>query len=708
MKIFLVMLLSTLSSLLYAQTDTTKIKLKEVVITGRQPIIQQQTDRSVIIINDQVKALASTTLDLLRLAPGITVSDNEDALQMSGKDAVEIMINDRLVKMSIRDLLKYLKSLPLATISQLEVMTNPSSKYDISGNTGLLNIRIKRSENRGITGNMDLSHTQARHSMGDLSTLLNYGAERFAANAYLAYHYGNYLTQSTQERVVNDRLLYQSKNSSDRWRDPAFRVNAEYYIDRRQTLAGLLSYERSKNISLYQTDTFISNSLQSETSIQTSSMNPNTSNWKTYNLNYRFADTLGIELTFDLDRSVYVKDEDTQLFTIGELSNVDRYQTLTRISINTFKGDYTTNLPGRLKLEAGFKGSAVRTDNNLKVESAVNSLPGVQRKDNFLYREYVNGVYLNLSKRYAKWNWQTGFRLEHSRIKGVAGSETAADIQKPDSAYWNLMPAMYLSYKPSAKHNFRLAFNQRIKRPSYTVLRPFTYQIDAFTVETGNPELRVQKNTSAELTYTFKDRITLSCAYVHTDDYFTPVLLMRGDVLVETTANAGKMDNWNFLLNYPVKVAKWWTMVNKLNGFHNHFNGQLFQGLLYDGKWSYNASTSQRLSFSKSYIVTLSGRYASAMQNLIYTQRSTGNVSLSLSKKLFKEQGNFRIGLSDFFKTQRTFTDVRFGDLIYAERATWESRRVSIGFSWQFGNKKIRQTRDRNTGSADEKSRSGE
>ncbi|TDO24441.1 outer membrane beta-barrel protein [Pedobacter duraquae] len=709
MKSFLFTVLSICCLQASAQTDTAKIKLNEVKIVGRQSLIQQRTDRSVIVVNNQIRQLADHALDLLRLAPGITISDNEDALQMNGKDAVEVMINDKVVKMSGRDLVKLLKSLPIATVAQLEIMTNPSAKYDISGNSGLLNIKTKRISNNGITGNVDLSHSQAGHSMGDLSNTLNYGADQLAVSSYLAYHYGNYPSRSNLERLVDQGKLDQVKNSADKWRDPALRLTAEYYIDDKQILGALLAYERSRNTGSYEADATLFPDFGVPTKSHTRSFGPNTSNWKTYNLNYRFADTLGTEFSLDLDRSLFHKDNlntVTTTFSIQELDDIN-YQTFTGIAINSLKGDYSRNWKTKLKLEAGFKISGVRTDNELSVHAAPMKGGLVERsKDNFLYREDVNAAYVNLGKSYLKWGWQMGLRLEHSKIKGMATSDNESVLIKPDSVYWNLMPAVYLTFRPSSVHNFRLSVNQRIKRPNYTALRPFTYQIDAFNVETGNPGLRVQKNTNAELSYSFKDRITISASYAHTDDFFTPVLFLREDVFYQTTANAGTMDNWNFLLNYPVKVSRWWNMVNKLTGFHNQFNGQLFQGVLDDGKWSYGMSTAQRFNLPKNYLVTLNARYTSSLKNLIYSQRDNANVSIGISKKLFKEQASFRIGVSDLFETQRTYTDVNFMNLIYSECETWESRRFSMGFSWQFGNKKVRQTKERSIGGADEKSRS--
>jgi iron complex outermembrane receptor protein len=687
-------------------------QLKQAVIKGKQPIVQQRTDRTVIVVNEQVKKLAENALDMIRLAPGITISDNEDVIQMSGKDAVEVMINDRIVKLTSRDLVKLLKSLPVDAVNQLEVMTNPSAKYEVSGNKGLLNIKTRQNTIKGITGNVDLAHSQASHGMGDLATNINYGAGKFAVSGYFAYHYGNYPSLTTTDRHLHTALLHQNTNSADQWRDPAMRMTAEYYINSKQVIGAIVSDEHSYNTSNYQTSSYLDQVLLRDTSYQTNGYGPNTSHWNTYNLNYRFVDAGDTEFSFDLDRSLYNKDDQNNIANIIagiNTLNGNTYKTLTDITINTFKGDYTHIWKNKLKAEAGFKISGVSTNNNFLATNIVN---GNAKMDNsqtnrFLYKEYVNAAYFNLSKNYGKWGLQFGLRAEYSKIKGISTDIMGNSSTKPDSSYLNLLPAAYVTYSPSAAHGFRLSFNQRVKRPNYSALQPFTYQTDAFNYETGNPALRVQKNSNAELSYTYDNRIVISSAYTHTTDFFNPVMYMVGNITYRTTLNSGTMNGWNFNLNYPAKVTKWWNMLNKLNGFYNHFNRQLYQGILNEGKWSYSLSTSQRITLPSKYSIIVSGRYNSPLQNLIYYQQSNANVSVSIGRKILKEQGSFRIGISDIFRMQRTNTLVNFGDLRYIQNETWESRRLSLSFAWRFGNKKIKETQERSTGSRDEKNRSG-
>ncbi|RKR81563.1 outer membrane receptor protein involved in Fe transport [Mucilaginibacter gracilis] len=661
-------------------------RLNEVRVQARQPIIKQETDRSVIMVNEQVKKLADNALEIVNLAPSITISDNEDAILMSGKAEVQIMINDKPVKMTARDLAKMLKAMPAGSIKQVEILTNPPAKYEVNGNTGIINIKTNMGV-KGITGNLDYSTSQSVYNWTDLSGLLNYGAGKLAVSTYGAWHSGGYLTSDVKVRKLNTGTLNQQTSNLDNWSDPVWRVAIDYAIGKKSTLGGIIEREASTNTSSY--DSYLQ---QPSNSYQTIGSNPYVRYWNTYNLNYRYSDTLGTELTVDLDRADFTKNGHITVITTGQPQL--NYETLTNISINTLKTDYSHAWKNKLKLEAGFKIAAVQTNNN-------------QDANQFNYHENIRAAYTALSGSAARWGWQFGLRAEQTTAKGESELASSAKLTRPDTSYFNLLPSAYFTYAPGAKHHLRLSISRRIKRPDYNDLQPFTYVQDPLSQQTGNPNLRVQRNDEAELTYTFDDRITLVGAYSQANDYFNTIMKQAGNVLIEMPANTGTMNTLNFDLNYPVKATKWWNMLYKANLGNDHFKGALLDGELNEGKWHYQFSTSQRFTLPGKYQLQLSGRYTSASQNLIYARQDNANVSAGISRKLFKDQASVRLGVSDIFKTQRNYTSVNFGSLNYTDEGNFESRRVSFNFSWRFGNTKIRQTEERRRGDADEKGRSG-
>ena len=655
-------------------------QLKEVRIQGKQPIISQQTDRTVISVNDAIKKLAANGLEIIALAPGVTISDNQDAILMSGKSEVQIMINGKVVKMNARDLAKMLKAMPVGNIKLVEFLSSPPAKYEVNGNTGIINIRTNGAT-KGVNGNLDISTSQSKNNWMDLSGLLNYGTGKLAISTYAAWHKGGYRTENIRERQLNPGLLTQNTSNVDKWSDHVFRITMDYSLNLSSTFGAIIEREASTNTGRY--DTY---SRQGANGYLTTSSNPNVRHWNNYKLNYRYGDTLGTELTVDMDRADFRKDSKISLSTTGQAPI--NYLNQTTISISTLKADYTHSWKSKLKLEVGLKIASVQTDNG-------------QDANRFKYSEQVRAVYSVISRAYARWGWQIGLRAEQTETKG----ETA-EVIKPDTAYFNLLPSAYLTWKPGDKHYFRLSLSRRIKRPDYSDLEPFVYLQDPLNEQSGNPLLKPQRNDQAELTYTLDNRITLVSTYSRALDYFATVYRQSGNLLTQTPDNTGRLHKLNFDLNYPIRINKWWNMLTKLNTGNDHFNGYLFQGQLDQNKWRYQVSSSQRFTLAGKYQLQLSARYTSASQNLIYYQLGSANVSASIGRKLFSEQASLRLGISDIFKTQRSYTSVDFGSLTYTDQGTFESRRLWINFSWRFGNTNVRQTRDRARGDADEKGRS--
>jgi iron complex outermembrane receptor protein len=278
--------------------------LKEVTIQAKQPILRQETDRTVITVNEQVKKLAENGLEIVSLAPGITISDNEDAIIMSGKADVQVMINDKVVKMSPRDLAKFLKAMPSGSIRAVEVMSNPAAKYEVNGNTGIINIRTN-SLPKGFNGNLDYTTSQSRYNWSDLSGILNYGSGKFAVSAYGAWHTGGYLTKSLKNRQLTQGAVIQQNSSLDKWNDPVFRVTLDYQLNKRSTIGGMIEREVSTNTASYTNNSQIDDTHLPDSAYITRGYDPYVQYWNTYNINYRYNDTIGNEVTTDLDRAAY-------------------------------------------------------------------------------------------------------------------------------------------------------------------------------------------------------------------------------------------------------------------------------------------------------------------------------------------------------------------------------------------------------------------
>lgn len=694
--------------------------LEAVKITSRRPVVQQKTDMTVLNVNEALRKEAPNALEILKLAPGVIVSDNDDEVTLSGKNKVLIMLNGKEVRLTGRDLLKLLKSMPASSVAQLQVITNPSSKYETTGNTGILNIRTTRIQ-PGLVGNLSLSSSQGKNNMGDYSVNLSSGIGRLSTTAYLAYHHGRYETLSEEDRVVRSNPaiteLYKESSDVQTWSDPVLRIQADYFLNSRHTFGALLEREKSTNTQNYSNLTFVNPRSGYDSVFYTDNFYPNTRTWVTYNLNYRFADSVGNEFNLDFDNSEFLKEDDRRL-TNGLLSERQPFKALpesyldifTDLRIQTIKGDYTHNFSkGEYRLEAGVKASFVNTKNNFLAsrQHGTTIQPDSNLTNNFDYNERIQAVYTNLSKNWKKWGVQAGVRVERSDIQGRSLDMKGNRIDKPDSVYVNVLPSAFLTFQPTDKHSFRLSMTQQIRRPDYGALRPFNYQLDLFSYYVGNPYLQVQKNTNTELSYTYKNKTTFTAAYNHTENYFNSVNYQVGAILYETVDNAGVAKDLTFALNQPVKLAKWWTTNNKGTLFYNSFKGKILDGVLDAGQWGFSLYSSHRFVVPGNYIVQLTGRYNSSSRLLIYEIGDNASVGLSVGKRLFKDKSILRIGFQDIFLMQRRDVTVKFNSLDYIQRNTWESRRAFIEFSYKFGTSKTARTRNRETGNSEERGRAG-
>jgi iron complex outermembrane recepter protein len=690
--------------------------LADVIVAARKPVIDQKIDATVINITELVRKEAPNAFEVLRFAPNVNLSDNEDAIEMSGKNLVEVMLNGKVVRLSGRDLVKLLKSIPSTSVTQVDVMSNPSSKYDVQGNTGIINIRVKRTD-IGMNGNLSLSHTEAINYMGDHSINLNYGVGKWFFTGYTAYHYGKYQTKTQESRFAspgNPFRLDRDKVDIDKWSDPVIRLSADWFLSKKHTLGALIEMEESTNTATYSALSNIGKpNMPYDSSIFTSSRSPNTRKWNTYNLNYRFEDTLGSEFNFDIDRTYFEKVDETNIMNEfrkgGTASNGPHniFNTKTAVNITTFKADYVKTYKSKLKFETGAKVSFVNTDNNQLAQfmSTGQVKTDTSRTNAFDYDERIQAVYGTVSKTMGKWGVQTGVRIENTISDGLATNLNNVSIRRPDTSYVNVLPSLFVSFKPNKNNVLRFSAVQRIERPAYEYLQPFDYQVDQFFYHLGNPSLRVQKNSNFELTYVFKNKLNVGASYVYTTDYFTNVMFQQQGIVYERIENTGKSRNFNLNISYPIRPRKWWSAENRVTIFNNHFEGPLNDGYLDEGKWSYTLYTSQRFTLPGENILRVTARYSAPRVRLYMYDEENGSLSISIGRQVLNKKGILRIGASDVFLTQRRITNVDFGSLKYSEKSTWESRSVFVEFSLRFGSTKIREARDRKLGNADEKGR---
>ena len=692
--------------------------LKAVTVTALKPLFERRTDKTIMNVESSSIAIGSTALEVLQKAPGVTLDQN-DKITMQGKQGVLVMIDGKETYMSNADVANLLKNMQSSQIETIELITNPSSKYPAAGNSGIINIKTKKSKNKGTNGSASLSAAQGKNFRGNTAINLNYRTNKL--NVFGNYNYGNFSNNNLIEidRISNgnpDTYFMQVGNMFRKRENNNFKAGLDYFIDKKNTIGFLVSGYLNNAKEKSTNKTLIGKSFtQIDSLLNTTSVSNSTYNNLSYNLNYKsILDTIGSEISADLDYSRFngkdIADYNNDyLFTNGNRIrplNIIRNTTPTKIDIRAFKVDYNTSLSKTIKLEAGVKSSWVKTDNNLKSEELINNIwqNDLRRSNQFVYDENVNAAYTNLNKAFKNTSIQIGLRVEQTYSKGnlITNNEIV------DRSYWDFFPTLFIQQTLSKNNQIGFSYSRRIDRPSYDDLNPFIYYLDEYTYNKGNPFLNPQYTHSFELNYTLMQKYLLSINYSRVNDVITQVILPDPEkkAMYQTNANIAKNISYGANLNVPIKLAKWWDMNNNMNVFYLSFEAPNLGGqALKTGKTAFQYKVQNTFVIVKGFNAELSGSYESPFDYGTLSLQSRYSVDMGLSKSLFNKKASLKLALSDVFNTNETNLTSAYPGLKYNLYQKNDTQLGKVSFSYRFGKSEIKPARKRSIGTESEQGR---
>jgi len=684
----------------------TEIKdLKAVAVVAKKPFIEQKADRMIVNVDASPTNAGSSALDVLEKTPGVTL-DKDDNISLKGKQGVMVMIDNKPTYMSSAQLASYLKGLPASSLDQIEVMTNPSAKYDAAGNSGIINIKTKKNKTKGFNGSLSLNHSQGVYPKPSGNINLNYrnGKTNFFFNGGYGRWEGynklditrKYLDGTPAKSVTS--IFTQETNMHFANPELNLKFGMDYYLSKKTTLGFVLSGSRS-------TENFRSNSniflRDPNNTIDSIVFSPNTNNtvWKngSINLNFRHQfDSTGTELTADADYVRYSSHRD-QYFDNRTLNpdltlrseNILTGHLPTDIDIYTFKSDYTRPINKGLKLEAGVKTSYVSTDNTAAYFNVIQDVPVVDttKTNYFLYHENVNAAYVNMTRELKKWTIQAGLRYENTNYSGHQlgnGTETNKDSSFSRS-YGSLFPTLYISYKASDKNTFSINYGRRIDRPAYQDLNPFLFFLDQYTYQAGNPYLQPQFTHNVELSHTYNSLLTTTLNYSSTENFFTETFDQDGHATIVRRGNIGRRQNAGIAISAQVPVAKWWKSILYTNLNYSKFSGVLYGEDLNVEATNLLLNVNNQFSFGHGWGGEISGFYRTKGVEGQIMIDPMGQASSAVTKKVLKDQASLKLGIRDIFYTQQNKGYINFQQTQATFRNSRDSRQVTFSFTYRFG-----------------------
>ena len=710
-------------------------ELEEATVQARRPLVEVRPDKLILNVEGSINEVGSNALELLRKSPGVGV-DNDNNLSLNGKNGVQVYIDGRPTYLSAGNLADYLKTLQSSSIESIEIITNPSARYDAAGNAGIIDIRLKKNKTYGTNMSVTAGYNIGTYSKYNGAFSFNHRDRHINLFGDYSYSHPIYEGYSTQYRMQLDTFFLQRTVLVTTTNAHNYKFGADYFIDSKNTLGfivnGLSStYGISSNAG---TAIVYVPTNQTARLLQANNRTNGTRDHVNFDMNYRFADSIGHELNIDANYGLYhfrsnQYQPNDYFDSTGKVplysNNYDMIMP-SDIHIYTFKADYVTPL-AKGQLSLGVKSSYVTTRNNFEQYDVTGNggsshpVMDTLNSNNFNYNENINAVYANYTRTLKGWIIQGGLRAENTNSKGVStGYEgrwpvTNGDRFQPyDSGfnrhYTDLFPSASVTFNRDPKQQWTLTYSRRIDRPSYQSLNPFEFRLDDYTLSRGNTQLRPQYTNSVGLSYTWHHKLTATANYSHTKDLATTLIdTIDGSKSLIEQENLATQDVASLAINYPFEF-KWYSGFVNITGSYQLNKADFGMGRRIDLDVFNTTIYSQHLvRFGGGWTGEIDQYYSSPnVATATLRFGSQWSLDAGLQKTVFGGGGTVKLSVSDIFHTM-TWT----GNSLFAGQNTHiaggsETRQLKLFFTYRFGDKQVKAVRRRNTGSEEESKRAAQ
>ena len=700
-------------------------KLTEVQVTAKKPFVEQQLDRMVVNVANSIVGSGSTALEVLEKSPGVTVDYQNERLQLRGKEGVIVQIDGKQTYLSAQDVIATLRSMSSDNIETIELITNPSAKYDAAGNSGIINIRLKKNSNLGTNGTASLAGGSGRFDRERGSLQLNNRTKKLNLfGNYSVNRGGNYWdflldrNQPDPSSAAPNRRNIVSQYTYLKFRDLG--QNAKAGLDfspSKTTTIGLVwtgfwsdhtehgpagaSFRRGDNLPVY---------LQTLTEKTYTTFSQN--QLGNFNLQHTFGEKGGRreygQLTADFDIGHFSRQYTNSLQTktlivIGDASAPVGGLLITQpstIDIRTVKVDYNRALSSVWKLETGLKSASVKTDNDLRLSSGPDGVlvPDPALSNHFQYTERVNAVYASVSGKWKKANVQVGLRAEHTHSEG--NSLTLNQIVTRDYLKW--FPSLFVSQPLSANQTLTFSYSYRIDRPNYQNLNPSRGYVDPYAYSQGNAYLKPQFTHAVESKLSLKNGVFVSLGATYTTDLmFFTIHALEGNKSYVTMENLGHSQGYTLTLSLPVTVTKGWQLQTNVLGYYNRFQYDYEGTLLQIDNVAGRINGNNAFTLGHGWTAELNGWVSTPAVNGIWSSPWLGALDTGV-QKMVSSALRVKFSFQDVFHTNRFRPSVNTPSGSQVGRLTFDTRVAMLNLTYTFGNQKLKGERQRRTGSDEE------
>ncbi|SET77390.1 outer membrane beta-barrel family protein [Hymenobacter actinosclerus] len=678
-------------------------QLRDVLVTAERPVVSGGLDKQVIDMSKDLTVTGGTAIDALQNVPSVVVDQN-GAVSIRGSSGVTIFIDGKPTTTT-------LEQIPASSIQLVEVITNPSARYDASGAGGILNIILKKEQRDGLNG--QASATAGTGDKYNAALSLNYRRGRLNVFGSYDFRQDRRRTNATLDQTTSTRdttlRLRQTRSGLSSRTTQALRLGFDYALTPEQTLTlavqPRLNPGRETEFldSRQVNETDGGQPVPAGTSQRT---NATTGTFRTADvtLDYRrtWAERQGRELTAS---AVY-----TPLFFASDVASVIRYplentlatqqqRTVNRTTQGTAQLDYVHPLGEHRRFEAGLRSSVRRYD----VDYRLSRQPALafDPSNRFIYQQYVQAAHGIYADRRGKLSYQLGLRGEQTNLNGNQQATQARFAQH----YFNLFPSATLAYELPHEQRVQLSYSKRIERPDAEDLNPFTDRSDQFNLTTGNPQLLPEYVHAVELggerDFGQGRSLSINTFYrleTNTAQAFRQVLtdsLTGNQVTSITRQNLGRETSVGLELVGALPLTAFWKLNANASTFRRLIRGSAGGVAINTNSQVYTARINNVFTLSKRLDAQLAFNYRSPVNTAQGQRGPRNNVDVATRYTLFGDRATLTLRVADVFNTLRYNNTSSGPDFNTNSRYKRESRIAYLGFAYRFGSNQPGRSKDR-------------
>ncbi|HEY1006897.1 MAG TPA: outer membrane beta-barrel family protein [Sphingobacteriaceae bacterium] len=673
--------------------------LGEVTVKGLRPSITVKPDRMVVDVEGSALASGSSAFEVLEKAPGVWI-DQDGNIMLNGKSGVRVMINERLTYLSGKELQTLLESMSADQIRSLEVITNPSAKYEAAGSSGILNIRLKGNTVQGMNGSVHAGY-QYNSAIGyTAGASVNYktGPWNSFVNADMArrprIREGVMIREFHSETA--NTSFHQLRNEDMTLRAPSLRLGTDLQLSERHSIGGIINWTFNTTDRSFLSETGLHDRLSDRfQSVSADNFNSSGNTGGAFNLHYKgHLDTAGTGLSVELDYIKLDNSTDSRYENLYRQDAGEQVQERLRsenpgyYDIYSLNADFNLNLSKRARLESGIRASHVLSGNELNFYrmEAGGQQRDESRSNHYWYRENILAAYVSYSTRLGdKWTIQAGLRGEqtHGRGRQVDGN---GNVSK---SYLDLFPSVFVTQKPGEAHQITYNYSRRIDRPNYRTMNPFIFYLDPYSWSEGNPDLRPQYTHSFQVTQTLKNQYSLMLGYSSTKDFFAEV--PRQDPETSTTVyqerNIDRVEDLSATLIAPVRITRSWETSNNLVAGLQKNRMFLSESEMKNNQLFFTAQSVHNLLLPYGFQFQATAAYSSPSAFGVYRFESQWWLDAGLKKAIWKKKLDLSVGATDIFRTRDVHGDASYNGNVFrfVNYFMMRSVRVNLRYSFQRG-----------------------